>query len=145
MATTHNGLTAADLGLGSDMGRKSMALKDSNSSKVFPAVGAPHCRDPVFGKTWTDRDRALDWVAEAAHRQTYRVASEAAPSPRRKSLVKARLRRSKQTREAASPSIKFQGPTTWIRIGKPPAWITNSSDRSAFLIGRPQLELAARR
>ena len=100
------GLTAADLGFGSNVSLKTKGKRAA--TVVSPkTVGAARYRDPASGQTWTGRGRPPAWIAAAKNRDEFLIDSSAsakksgnghAKGPRKAKAVAKRSKPSKLTR-----------------------------------------------
>ena len=129
------GLTAEDLGFANRAARG--GRKAAQPAKEKPAVGVAKYRDPASGKTWTGRGKPPDWIKNAKDRDAFLIEGGSAVP------TKAAVRSAapKRGRGKAAPSTvgvaKYRDAATgktWTGRGKPPDWIKNAKDRSAFLI-----------
>lgn len=132
------GLTAADLGLASSSAQRSAKVAVSKDS----GAGVAKYRDPASGKTWTGRGKPPLWIQGAKDRSAFLIdgqsATSAAPAKKRKA-GKAGSRAKAATPQIGVPKYR-DGATgkTWTGRGKPPDWIKDAKDRSAFLIDAAQ-------
>ena len=127
------GLTAADLGLAGGPAKRA-----TNVPSAKDDVGVAKYRDPASGKTWTGRGKPPDWIKDAEDRSTFLIAGAATAG---KGAANRRLARKPGPRgKVAKPQFgvpKYRDAATgktWTGRGKPPDWIKDAKDRSAFLI-----------
>jgi DNA-binding protein H-NS len=128
------GLTAADLGLSASPAKRPASVAVSTNS----GAGEAKYKDPASGKTWTGRGKPPLWIQGVEDRSAFLIngvfAAGNAPAKKRKAgKPGART-------QAAAPQVgvpKYRDGATgkaWTGRGKPPDWIKNVEDRSAFLI-----------
>ena len=128
------GLTAADLGLAAGPAKRSANVPAS----MDRGAGVAKYKDPSSGKTWTGRGKPPLWIQGAKDRSAFLIDGQAASSD--SPATSRRAGRAGTRAKSAKPQVgvpKYRdGATgkTWTGRGKPPDWIKDVKDRSAFLI-----------
>ncbi|MBN3760990.1 H-NS histone family protein [Burkholderia sp. Ac-20365] len=136
-----DGVTIEDLQAIEPTGR---APRNGNATATAPAAKSKmpaKYRDPATGATWSGHARPPAWIKDAKDRSVFLIeksATKATAVPKTTAKGAGASKAAAQPKQARTMKAKYQDPAsgaTWSGAGRPPAWIAQAEDRSAFLVG----------